>query len=52
MEWCNKVWQLLIITPALFGENDNNLKMAHFAPVTHYDPGDSIEEIASGFSRG
>ena len=40
MGWCNKSWQPSIMTPVLFWENDNNLKVTLFALVTHYALGD------------
>ena len=36
--WRKRQDQLLV----LFGENDNDLKVTHFSPVTHYAPGDHI----------
>ena len=37
------------MTPVLFGENDNNLKVTHFAPVTHFTLGDPTIQYSSFF---
>ena len=33
------------MAPVLFGENDNNLKVTHFALVTHFAPGDPSSKL-------
>ena len=34
-----------IMTPVLFVENKNNLKVTHFAPMTHFAPGDPTQNV-------